>query len=102
MAGVALESALSECDASLVIAPNAVTTLDSRAFVLLRLGRLDDAIGTYTAALAQSSQLAPSLYGRAVAWSRKGDKIKAQADRDAALKIDSAVQKRFEASGVTM
>lgn len=101
-AGVALESALVDCDAALKAQPETPAFLDSRALVLLRLGRLDDAISAYNAVLTKNRAMPSSLYGRAVAWSRKGDKEKAQADRDAALRIDPDVQKTFENYGVTM
>jgi tetratricopeptide (TPR) repeat protein len=101
-AGVALESALADCDAALSAAPGTAAFLDSRALVLLRLGRLDDAIATYDTVLAKSRVTPSSLYGRAIALSRKGTKEKAQVDRDAALKLDPDVQKQFEGYGVTM
>lgn len=101
-AGVALESALADCDAALSAAPDSVAFLDSRALVLLRLGRLDDAIAAYDAVLAKRRVSPTSLYGRAIARSRKGDKEKAQVDLDAALKLDPDVQKQFEGYGVTM
>ncbi len=39
-AGVALQSALADCDAALAKSPGFPAYLDSRAFVMLRLGRL--------------------------------------------------------------
>jgi len=101
-AGVMLDSALADCDAALIKAPDAAPILDSRAFVLLRLGRLDDAIGTYDRALAKYPRLAPSLFGRSIAWSRKGDKAKSDADASAALKIDPDVKDRFERYGIKL
>ena len=101
-AGVGLERALEDCDAALVKEADSAAILDSKAFVLLRLGRLDDSIAYFDKALAKSSELAPSLYGRAIAWLRKGNKEKAQADKDAALKIDPNIVRQFEGYGVTM
>ena len=100
MAGVALDRALEECEAALKSEPDVAPTLDSKGFVLLRLGKIDESIALFDKALAKSPTLAPSLYGRAIAWSRKGDKAKAQADRDAALKIDPTVERRFDDYGV--
>ncbi len=99
-AGVALDRALEECDAALKSEPDAAPTLDSKAFVLLRMGKLDDSIVFFDKALAKSPKMAASLYGRAIAWSKKGDKAKAQADRDAALAIDPNVERRFNDLGV--
>jgi Flp pilus assembly protein TadD len=52
-AGVALESALADCNAALTKAPDMAGYLDSRGLVLLRLGRIDDAIADYDQALAK-------------------------------------------------
>ena len=102
MNGVALESALVDCNTALASTPNVPAFLDNKAFVLLRLGRIDEAIATFDRALAGEPKMAPSLFGRAIAWSRKGDKAKAQADKDAALKIEPNIQKQYESYGVTM
>ncbi len=100
-AGVALESALADCDAALAKSPDVAAYLDSRAFVMLRLGRLDEAIAEYTRVIVKAPRQAASLYGRGVAWSRKGDKAQAAADQAAALKIDANVRTEFETYGVT-
>jgi len=101
-AGVALDSALDDCDAALAKAPNTASYLDSRAFVLLRLGRIDAAIADYDHALAQNPRLVSSLYGRAVAWARKGDKTKSQADAQTALRIDPDIGATFDRYGVAL
>ena len=62
--GVELEAALADCDAALAIEPKSAATLDSRAFVLMRLGRYDEAVRVYDAALALRPRQADSLYGR--------------------------------------
>jgi hypothetical protein len=76
--------------------------LDSRGFVLLRLGRAQDAIAQYDAALAVSPDKAPSLYGRAVAEARIGDKAASARDLAAAQKADAGVVDRFTSYGVTV
>lgn len=101
-AGVALESALADCNAALASAPNSAAYLDSRGLVLLRLGRLDDAIADYDLALSQSANLPTSLFGRAVAWGRKGNKAKSIADAGAAHRIDPDIQSQFKGYGVTL
>jgi tetratricopeptide (TPR) repeat protein len=101
-AGVALESALTDCDEALAKAPDSPEANDSRGFVLLRLGRFDDAVAAYSRALATQPYQSASLFGRAIAWSRKGDLAKAKADRDAAFRLDPDIEKRFEGYGVTM
>ncbi|HEY1125551.1 MAG TPA: tetratricopeptide repeat protein [Sphingobium sp.] len=101
-ANVALNRALDECNAALAKQPDAIAIMDSKAFVLLRLGRNDEAIALFDKVLAKSPEMAVSLYGRAVARAHKGDKGRAQTDRDAALKVNPDVQKQFESYGVTM
>lgn len=100
-AGVGLEAALDDCNAALLKAPDQPAYLDSRGLVLLRLGRFDQAIADYDKALAAVPTLAPSLYGRAVAWARKGNKAKSDTDLAAALAIDDRVRRDFERYGVT-
>ncbi len=99
-AGVALESALADCNAALAKAPDMAGYLDSRGLVLLRLGRIDDAIADYDRALAKGPNIPSSLFGRAVAWARKGDRAKAESDAAAAAKIDPDIQTDFERYGV--
>ena len=100
--GVALPSALADCDAALAKAPTNATYMDSRAFVLLRLGRLDEALTAYDAALARTPSQAASLYGRAVVEARKGDTAKSSSDRTAALKADPDVKADFDRYGVAI
>ena len=99
-AGVALDSALTDCDTALAKAPDVPGYLDSRGLVLLRLGRLDAAIADYNRALAKSPNMPSSLFGRAVAWARKGDRAKSETDAAAAAKIDPDVRAEFERYGV--
>jgi len=101
-AGVALESALRDCDAALAKAPGDGAVLDSRALVLLRLGRYDEAIVAYDGALAKNPRQSSSLYGRGVAFAHKGDKAKAATDLTEAAKVDVDVKSRFEGYGVTV
>ena len=91
---------MEECTAALAKEPDSAPILDSKGFVLLRLARFDEAITLFDKALAGNGQMAESLYGRAIAWQRLGNQDKAQGDKTAALKIDPAVQKRFEGYGV--
>ncbi|WP_181008330.1 tetratricopeptide repeat protein [Sphingomonas montanisoli] len=98
--GVGLETALAACDAAVRLAPDQASYIDSRAFVLLRLGRLDDAISAYDTALAMTPTKPSSLYGRSVAWARKGDGVRADIVLAAALKADPDVRDRFEGYGI--
>lgn len=99
-AGVALDSALADCDAALAKSPDVAGILDSRGLVLLRLGRIDEAIAEYDRALAKSQNNSSSLFGRAIAWSRKGDKAKSDADATAARNADADIDATFEKYGL--
>lgn len=101
IAGVALQSALADCNAALGGRPDNPAYLDSRGLVLLQLGRNDAAIADYDRALAQSPNMPTSLFGRAVARARKGDAAKSETDVAAALKADPDVRTEFEGYGVT-
>jgi tetratricopeptide (TPR) repeat protein len=102
VAGVALATALAECDASLAMAPELPAAIDSRAFVLLRLGRLDEALAAYDRALALTPTLSASLYGRAIVHARKGDKARSEADAAAARKTYPDVDADFASYGMTL
>jgi tetratricopeptide (TPR) repeat protein/transglutaminase-like putative cysteine protease len=100
IAGVALQSALEDCDLALGKAPDTPGFLDSRGLVLLRLGRIDEAIAAYDKALAKRPSQPSSLFGRAAAWAKKGDKARSDADVAAALKADPNVRSEFERYGI--
>jgi tetratricopeptide (TPR) repeat protein len=93
--GVALDRALEECGAAVALAPGEVSVLDSHAFVLLRLGRVDEALAEYNRVLAEQPRLVASLYGRSLAEARKGDMTAADRDMAAALKINGKVGDEF-------
>ena len=101
-AGVALDSALADCNAAVDGAPAEASYLDSRGFVFLRLGRTDKAIADYDRALAKNPRLPSSLYGRAVAWARKGAVAKSRSDAEAALRIDPDIRAAYDGYGVKL
>lgn len=98
-AGILLESALKDCDDSLRQAPTMAAAMDSRGLVLLRLGRIDEAIAQYDKAIAVSA-VAASRMGRALAFASKGDRIRAEADRSEALRLDAGIEDRFSGFGL--
>lgn len=102
VAGVSLESALAQCDAAIAAAPRSASYHDSRGLVLLRLGRWDDAIAAYSRAIELQPRLDGSLFGRAIAWSRKGEKTRSDADAAAALAINPEAALDFEAYGLKL
>lgn len=99
--GIMLESALKDCTELLAKAPNEASYLDSDGFVLLRLGRLDEAISVYSRTLALNPYLPTSLFGRGIAYARKGDEVRAKADLAAAERITASVRADFVGYGVT-
>lgn len=102
LAGVALESALADCNAALAKEPLSSNYLDSRGLVLLRLGKLDDAIADYGRALSIDPEKPTSLYGRAIAWARKGDRKRSERDSAAAVKLLPGIRLQFERFGLEM
>ena len=82
-----LEAALEDCNKAIARETNLAAIFDSRALVYLKLGKYDEAIADYDRALALDPRMATSLYGRAVAKTRK-------APLDASAKEDFADAKR--------
>jgi TonB family protein len=99
-AGVALDTALAECDASVAQVPYNSAAHDSRGFVLLRLGRNNEAIASYGAALKIRPLSAASLYGRGLAKRRQAKLDDANTDIRAALLGDAHVAETFAEFGL--
>lgn len=99
--GVSLDTALTDCEKSLALAPGRAAVLDSRAFVKLRSGQIDGSIADYDLALNASPSSSASLFGRAVARAKKGDRAGAEADLAAARRLDPDIDSRFADYGVT-
>jgi TonB family protein len=99
-ANIALEQALDACDAAIAKDPLEAMYLDSRGFVLLRLGRYGEALDSYNEALKSAPTEFNSLYGRAIAEQRQHDTQRADADVAAALALDARVAESFSAYGV--
>lgn len=93
--GVDLKKALADCESSLALYPTAAQTLDSRAFVLLRLGRYEEAVAAYAEALKLRPRQAESLYGRGLAELSLQRAKEGQADVAAARAISAKVAEEF-------
>lgn len=89
--GTELERALEDCDRAIDRGGRTAEALNSRAFVYLRLGRLDKAIADFDAALAIKADDAWSLYGRGLARLRKGLAAEGQTDIVAAIAAQPAI-----------
>jgi tetratricopeptide (TPR) repeat protein len=98
--GVMLDSALEDCRKALELKPDSLPARDSFAFVLMRLGKIDEAIAEYTAVLAKSP-LSASYMGRSIAYAKKGQLALANADREQALRLDSDVETAFADYGMS-
>jgi tetratricopeptide (TPR) repeat protein len=99
-AGIALESALTECDAAVAEDRHDAAAIDSRAFVLLRLARYGEAIACYDAALRIRPLSANSLYGRGLAKRRQGKSEEANTDIRKALLLDAHIAETFADHGL--
>lgn len=91
----ALPTALFICNAALELKPDHRAALDSRGLVLLRMGRNQDALDSYEAALALTNGYANSLLGRGIARQRLGDRAGGEADIKAALKSEPALRQEY-------
>jgi tetratricopeptide (TPR) repeat protein len=98
--GVALADALADCDAALRLAPQSAATLDSRGFVLLRLGRYKESVEAYDAALKLRPDQGASLFGRGLSKLRLGMKADGDADLAAARASSKSIDKTFAEYGV--
>jgi tetratricopeptide (TPR) repeat protein len=94
-----LNDALLDCNEALRIEVDSAT-LDSRGFTYLKLGRWDEAIGDFDAALAMDSKFAPSLFGRGVAKYKKGERDAGNADMADAKTIRGDIDTEFITYGV--
>jgi tetratricopeptide (TPR) repeat protein len=100
-AEIALDTALGECQQAVKLSPDNISYREMLGFVLLRLGRLDDAVREYDRALVRRPTMAYALYGRALALARKGDAARAARDHAAALAADPEIAKSFARYGLT-
>lgn len=89
-----LDEALADCDAAVEHAPEA-GLIDSRAMVLLQLGRYAEARAAYDEALKEAPNLSASLYGRGLARLAMGD-ADGRADIERALVFDIDAVEDFQ------
>ena len=100
-AGRDLEAALEDCDNAVVRNPGDSSALQSRSFVLYRLGRFDSAIATATSAMVKRPKFAGAFYVRGLAKLAKGDQAGGAADIAAAKAIDPGVADEYAKYGVS-
>ncbi len=71
--GFGLDQALVDCDAAIAALPGQASIIDSRALVLLMLGRLEEARAAYEEALRLEPTQTASLYGRGLVRQALGE-----------------------------
>jgi tetratricopeptide (TPR) repeat protein/predicted aspartyl protease len=81
------ERALTDCDAAVKVVGRSAGVLENRGVVLLRLGRLDEAISQFDAAIKIDPKAPWALYGRGLAKQKRGDKAAGDADIAAAVAV---------------
>jgi tetratricopeptide (TPR) repeat protein len=96
-----LESALAACEKAVSFAPKDASYLDSRGFVLLQLGRLDEAMASYDQALALKPKLPASLYGRGLAKKRRCQCAEGDEDIRAGALGDPSIRRTFSLAGLS-
>jgi tetratricopeptide (TPR) repeat protein len=94
-----LDRAMTYCDQSLRLRPGKAETMDSKATLMLRLGKWSDAIRLYDEALALQPDLANSLYGRGIAKQSRCRCRDGSADLEKALQFMPAIRRNFERIG---
>jgi tetratricopeptide (TPR) repeat protein/transglutaminase-like putative cysteine protease len=96
----ALDAALADCAAALGSQPKSAALLDSKGFVLLRMGRVRESIEAYDAAIAIRPKQAASLYGRGLAKVRLGQTTEGEADLAAARTVSGEIEQEFAGYGI--
>ena len=98
----ALPAALDLCNAALASEPDDAAALDSKALILLRMGRYREAAAIYSQAIARKDSMAGSWLGRAIARHHLGDAAGSKADAAQARKIDAKVDASFALMGLKL
>lgn len=97
--GRELDKALADCDEA-VRKDRVSEIMQVRGLVLLRLGKLDEAIAQYTAAIKAQPRAAQALYGRGLTELKKGQKAEGDADIAAASALAPAIAAQFKRIGL--
>lgn len=94
-----LDLAVSDCDRALALKPDFAPAMDSRAFALLRLGRLDDALMAYNQAITAGTEYAWPFFGRGIVKKRLGDIAGAELDFALARERQPDIDAQYAAYG---
>ena len=96
-----LAPALADCNQSLSLRPNDPASLETRAFVYLRMKNPEFAIADYNSALTIDPRSAASFYGRGLARQMAGDPSEAAKDIAAAKMYEPGIDAQFAKWGIT-
>ena len=96
---LALDSALKDCTKAIELSEQSASILDSRGLVYFRLGRMEDALADFDAALEQVPDMAASLYMRGIIRKRSGAEG-ADADIAAARMIAPRIDEDYGRYGI--
>jgi tetratricopeptide (TPR) repeat protein len=94
-----LKQALADCNQALRLMPNNAATLDSRAFIFLKMTHFDATVSDYDAALRIDPKLAFALYGRGLARLKNGDPS-GEADIAAAKALQADIAEEYARYGM--
>jgi tetratricopeptide (TPR) repeat protein len=97
----ALDEALKDCDLALEGRPDCSACMDSRAFVLLRMGRMQESVTSYDESLKTRPTEGYSLFGRGLARLRLGEREAGEQDILKARVTTPGVESAFASYGVT-
>ncbi len=100
LAGRDLAEATVDCDAALKAMPGSLFIRNTRGFVYLKLGKPDQALVEYDAALKIDANRALSLFGRGLARGKLGKTAEGETDKAAARALDPTVDAQFSAYGL--
>lgn len=98
--GVALGTALAIVDEAIAQKSDNYRFIDTKAFILLRLGQYREAVEQYDAALIHGPRQPTSLFGRGIAKRRAGQTSAGDADLKAARAVQANIDAEFAAMGV--
>lgn len=97
---LAKDTLLQRCTKAVENAEWAAPVLDSRALAYFRLGRMEDALTDYNAALSNAPGLAPTLYMRGIVRMQIGDKEAGRKDIEQALRISPSLKETYARYGI--
>lgn len=100
ISGLELDTAVADCDRALEANPGRAEILDSKAFVYYRMGKYQDALLIYNAALDAKPDFASSLYMRGIIKAKLGDDSGSKTDGDAARLANADIEIIYQSYGI--